>query len=562
MTWTITHDSTTQSLEAWGLGKLVLTRQNQAADSLTFREPGGSYDTAALFAFDDTVTLKRGSTKTFVGRVQAVRRSAADGDEARIYTILGPWSWLDQIVYQQVWKTTGGSDDTLVEERRSRVIVGQDKDGNKIDTNAEMTAAIQWAIDNGANIAIGSIDAGVTIPYQELVDVTVAELIRHCLRWTPDAVVWFDYSAATPTIHIRRRADLVPVTLAIDPAEAAGLDFTSREDLQVPAVALKYERSHSYNGETWSTTEVDKYPPEATGSEPRALVATIALEGSSANVEEQKLETETIAETSATWWKKLDRSLTDYPVGTLQVTSATVLEDDGAGGLQASSLTKYIESGSVQDWMTGVTAKEVVVKANIKYTGSSLKPIDTTFSVSLTGTDASKSRYTRTQSFTPAESTPVGLAQSLYQGLSFLHWQGDYTIVEDDVSGVATPGNTLRLTGGLAAWATMDAMIQQVIEDIDEGETRIVFGPPEHLSPQDLVEQLRANREARATYYLLERSTAQKAAQGGITTGAQKTAKANATSIPAAGIAAEEYVTTVCEDGAPVEITIYIKPSS
>lgn len=536
MPYTLTHNGTTQTLEAWGLDRPQLTLTNQAADVLVLREPGGAYDTAALFAYDDPVILRRDGVSVFSGRVQSVRRDAADADEARQYEIRGPWAQLEQIVYQQLWQTTNGLDSNLVQARRSRVILGQDVAGNKIATNAEMISAVDWAIANGADLAVGTIDAGVVIPYQELVDVTVAELIGTCLRWTPDAVVWFDYAVSPPALNIRRRRSLQSLSVAIDPQHSVGFGFVSREDLQVPAVALTYEKSHSYNGETWSTTEVDKYPAEATGYEPRSLVATISLEGSSSNVEEQLIETAAIAETSASWWKQQTRALADYPVGDLQITAAAVLESDGADGLQPSAYTKYLAEGSVQAWMTGVTAGEVVVKANIKYTGSNsaLKPLDTIFSVALTGTDASRSRYTRTQSFTAAEETPVGLAQSLYEGLSFLHWQGDYTHVEDEVSGFAHPGNTLNFTGGQDSWATMDAMIQQVYMDLDQGETRLTFGPPEHLSPQDLVDRLRANRQARSTYQLLERTTAQKAAAGGLTTGAQKTPIRNTTTIPAA----------------------------
>lgn len=540
MSWTIEHvdGASEQSLEAWGVSGVVVARSNQNADTLRFLQPATAFDGEPLFAFDDTLALKRSGAKTFVGRRAEVRRVGQDGREYMEYLVVGPWSWLEQIVYQQVWKSTNGVDDTLVEERRSRIIVGQDKDGNKIDTNAEMSAALQWAIDNGAALAIGTVDAGVTIPYQELVDVTVAELIRACLRWSPDAAVWFDYTTTVPTIHIRRRANLAPVSLALDPEQAKSIEIRSREDLRVPAVSLKFVRSHSYNGETWTTTETDKYPPAATGSEPRALVATIDLEGSASNVEEQKLETEPISETSATFWKKQIPSLRAYPAAQLSITSAVIEEYDDFGVLTPSTLAKYIVEGSVQDWMSGVAAKEVTVSAKIGYTYSSsfpsapTEPFETEFAVTLLGTDASRSRYTRTISFIAAEATPTGLAQSLYTGLGFLHWQGSFTLLEDEVSGAATPGNLLNLTGGRAEWETMGAMVQEVIESIDEGETRLVFGPPEQLAPQDLVELLRTNRTRNATFYLLERSSAQKASSGGLTTGAQKTLRQNTTAAP------------------------------
>ena len=532
MTWTLEHVEglDERPLDQWGLASPQITRISQAPDTLSLTEPGGAYDAPPLWAFDDTLRLKRDGVVVFSGRVGSPARSGSERGESRSYTVLGPWSWLDQIVYQQLWQTTNGASATLTPERRSRIIVGQDDAGAKRDTAAEIVAAVQWAIDNGAAIAIGTIDAGVTIPYQELVDVTCAELIRACLRWTPDAQAWWDYATTPhPTLHIRRRANLAPATLALDPTIAGDLDIRSRDELRVPAVVLKYEQAHTVDGETYTTTAIDKYPPAATGAEPRALVATIDLAGSAASTEEQKIQREAIIAAAKSFWKKHVPALAAYADANLTIANATVTDAAGA----PSTLDQYLLEGAVNDWM-GVDAAEVTVSCQITYNGSAFPQFTATpFSVTLTATNATKDRYTRLVSFDAAEEVPAGLAAALYEALSFQHWQGEVGFVEAEVSGLCHPGNTLRLTGGLAAWATMDAMVQQVIEDIDTGSTRIVFGPPEHLGPQDLIAQLRANRGARASWRRSERATAKRAAQGGLSTGPQKTAQRNATIAPA-----------------------------
>lgn len=532
MAWTLEHveSSTEQSVSEWGLTGLAITRVSQGVDQLRFTESAAAYDDPPTFAFDDTIRLKRDGTTVFVGRIQqpkSINRVA----ESREYQVSGPWSWLEQIVYQQEWRTTNGVDTSVIESRRSRIILGQTKTGAKIATGVEMIAAIQWAIDVGAEIAIGTIDASVTIPYQELVDVTVAELIRTCLRWTPDAQTWIDYTQPTPTIHIRRRSALASVSLALSPANSNGLEITSREDLQVPCVCLRYEKSHTVDGEVYSTVDTDLFPVEASGSEPRAFVATIDLAGSAASYEIQTLETAAILPSSKSFWKDQLPALKGYLDTDLTISDASATDPDGA----PTSLDRYVISGAITDWM-GVGDGEVIATAKITYAGSDFPAFENgVASVRLPATDTSRTVFDRLVSFDAAEPTPVGLAQAMYEALSPLQWQGRYELAEEDVSGVVHTGNKLRLTGGLAAWATMDAAIQQVIENLDTGKTTIIFGPPQHLGPQDLVALLRANRQSRASWRRKERETGRKTASGGYSQGPKRTANANAAFAPTGG---------------------------
>lgn len=87
-----------------------------------------------------------------------------------------------------------------------------------------------------------------------------------------------------------------------------------------------------------------------------------------------------------------------------------------------------------------------------------------------------------------------GLAENWRSGLSTLQYQGTLTFVEEECLRTVRPGDVVNLTGGLAAWATMRAQVVEVHEDIDAGETEWTFGPPEHLSVQDLVEMIQSAR--------------------------------------------------------------------
>ncbi len=93
------------------------------------------------------------------------------------------------------------------------------------------------------------------------------------------------------------------------------------------------------------------------------------------------------------------------------------------------------------------------------------------------------------------ELPPIGLAAQYYAALLALPWSGNVNLHERDCTGDFRPGKVLNLAGGRTAWATMNAVIQIVTEDLFFGRTSIEYGPPEHLSPQDFVNQILFNRK-------------------------------------------------------------------
>lgn len=94
-----------------------------------------------------------------------------------------------------------------------------------------------------------------------------------------------------------------------------------------------------------------------------------------------------------------------------------------------------------------------------------------------------------------AEEPPVGLAAQFYSSLSTLQWQGTVTLNESNPSGAWRPGKVINLLGGRSPWATMNALIQVVEEDLTTGETSVEFGPASQLGPQDYLELIRFRRD-------------------------------------------------------------------
>ena len=90
---------------------------------------------------------------------------------------------------------------------------------------------------------------------------------------------------------------------------------------------------------------------------------------------------------------------------------------------------------------------------------------------------------------------PVGLAQFIYEAISVLQFEGNLTLQEEDASGSLMIGQLFNLTGSAnTEWDTMAAMVQEISENLDAGETSVQFGPPKNLSADELVDLLRVNR--------------------------------------------------------------------
>lgn len=87
------------------------------------------------------------------------------------------------------------------------------------------------------------------------------------------------------------------------------------------------------------------------------------------------------------------------------------------------------------------------------------------------------------------ETAPAGLAAAYWAALQVVQWEGAVRLLEENCTGTLRPGKVLNISNGRAEWATMRAVVQTVTEDLFSGETVAQLGPPEHLAPQDFVQQ-------------------------------------------------------------------------
>ena len=551
--WSIVDgDGTEKSVADWGLCELTRERVNQMPDVVTFRAAGTLSDADPIFAHGSTVLVKRNGVIWFYGRVVTVPGRAAAKVEEQFYRVAGPWWYLENLVFQQVWQTTNGTDATLVATNKSRLILSQKADGTKLGTGAAIAEVLAYATARGVPITVGTITPNAIAPYAEALDRSCAEVIRDFLRWTPDAMTAFDYTTSPyPTLSIHRRADAASLALPAYGAPISGLELTPRHDLQAPAVVLKFEQTNDIDNDTFTSLIVQAAPSTATGDELGALVMTLDLSGARATYQKQPVTTAVIpvSDTSSgviAWWKGKFPWLADFDDGDLSVVSGTqtVTIETPADypGLEISNVPNELLKGSIAAWMN-LNAAPLLVSATLKYSGATTDESSAVFDATnqrvvytrVTGTNAETQVYARLTSETEAEPVPAGLAQALYDAVSVLQYDGVIELTEQECSSVAAPGILLSLTGGRAEWATMAAQIQRVEERVDVGQTKIVVGPAKHLGRAELTEWLRANRSRRVSYRLGERTTGSGSGNAAKVQGGEHSPKSDSVFRPSAG---------------------------
>jgi hypothetical protein len=483
-----------KTLAELGVVGLTRARVSQDADSVAFRLDGASFDsetTPAGYAvpqYGDLLSVYRDGVRWFYGKVTSLPRSGGGAEESIAVTAEGPTWWLSRCVLQQAWQ---GQTTTY---NKGRLILFRSLAGARITVGEQLAAILAFAEAAGAPIDWNEDDLdGLAMypPENEVLDVTCAEALRICLRWAPDATTWWDYAGAgAPVLRIARHATATAVSLAI-PDTAERLSIVRRDDLAVPGIRLRYEKTNSADGDTWTTVVEDTAGDVAAFG---ALALTIDLQGVQSATVSQRIRTMALpAISGTTFWKQFCPWMNDA-----RVTSLTI----SGSAATPTPLANLILEGSIQDWMkddldVDVVESVVTAKAsyNVEVGGKVVAQLkDIALSARIVTTDGATKTYRTVVSSQAGEAIPVGLAAALYAALSIVHHEGSASFAAEDCRDDVHPGLVLNLTGCAAAWATMRAAIQRVDDDVDAGTTAIAFGPPGHLDSSDYIALLRPSR--------------------------------------------------------------------
>lgn len=548
-----------------GINRLTLKQVSQGAAEFSFRIPG-TMDASTAYSYRSELTLHRNADCWFRGVVVTLPRSGNARSEHVEIVAQDAWWYLEQIVFEQDWAVYASGAVTSVS--KARCILGRVADGN-IQTNGQVIMeALQWAIDSGAPIAIGTIDLDAQIPADEVQDLTCAQVIQRMIRWAPDCVCYWTYPGNTPTFHCRYRRNLTAATYALSAgAPNSEIEITERPDLVLPAVVLKYERTDTVNNQSYSALTVDKYPPTATGRELGAFVGTVNLAGFSQSFMYQRVETADIATNTEDWWQlkfpwMADRTMYPYiQVYDIARSGAKCPDGQSSSGEMRykvlNDLPRELVDGQILDWMQKDAGEETITaKADYKQVnedGTEEEIEGQPIAITITATDATTRVYQRQTSYSSGDLIPTGLAQKLYESNSEMHYQGSVSIVEQECTGAYMVGKVLNINGGLSAWASMRALIQSVIFDLDSGRTTVNLGPPSHLGFSDLVELLKTTRRTVTPSFQAGRSMASLSDSDSTIPGGQNAPRSNSTSgLP-------QYAKMVIRKG---EKTIILDPSA
>jgi len=499
MTWTLTYNNETKALHDWGLSSLKRIRINQGIDKVFISSPT-TLGNESIFKPESFLTISKNNVPWFCGLITKTPGWATSRLENQLYELSGPWWYLENLIYQQGWieAIPKGETQELRQIDTGRIILGQNFQGTSIHNGEQITEILQYAIGQGAPFTIGDISLDIAFPSDETKDISCAEAIQRLLRWSPDAIVWFDYrTLPLPTIHIKRRHQMVQTNLSLNEySSIKSLKITPRYDLKSSAVVIKYEKLHQTNGQTWISTQVDAFPPNATGKEFKALVLTIELDGAKTQTVSQYLRTEPILLDSPLWWQKHLPALHTIPLENIIISSPS----------RTGSLPAELIEGSISPWMQR-DVEEDIIRAKLSYETENEQVVNREVAIKIHTTNASTRVYQQIIQACDPEPTPQLLAQKLYQAVSELQVDGEITLENCELDSSPIMGSVLNIYSGNKSWETMCAPIQSLKEDLDKGQTTITFGPAKHLGPDDLVELLRTNRKRQATRNAARRIT-------------------------------------------------------
>lgn len=516
--WTLTYAGDEKSFAEW---KLQNPRRRLIQQSISFvalTSKGERYDADTQFAQGATITIKKivrndstaveTSTVWFVGRVEQPERFGNQFGEGISYLLVDVVYYLSETIYQIAWKehaTPGDPSSALVDKYLSEIFLNKSITDTALTTRQQMADALQWCLTVMARPVNGSIVpfqfnanefTAMNIPVDKVVDAPCLNVLIKQLRFMPDAVMWVDYATTPPTIHIKRRSALTPVSINVAGKPTEEIQIKARYDLQRPSVVLNFRIINSNNGTPLRETVTQI--AGGTGDEFRAVISTINLEGfsvgggSSATITRASILADNFfVENRVAWWKTKIPWLNDARVASLTITQAV---RNNPAGFPFEVVTGQIPptSGvnSRREIIRAVATYNILNQSDVRWRGVT-QPID----VEITATSATTDTFTSGSSSASGEPVPDDLADDYFEGVSFLPWEGTITFAERELTSPISLGNVLNLTGGRTEWETMNAVVQQIEEDMETGKTTVTFGPPTHLGIADLVELLRFNSE-------------------------------------------------------------------
>lgn len=497
-------------------------------------------------SYGDWLALKQNDVTVLYGYVSAVEPYAEGGGaQGRKITLSNAWKLLEETIYKQAFKYRTGFS-TLETKWRTKVWLGSKPDGTRATTLEAIRDVIDYATDQaGISMALSIAGFGVYAPVTEATDQTCAALIMQQLRWHPNVLTFWRYTATSGTLHIKPLSALAEKTVKVSNApitdpQPISASVKPRADIVPPCVMVKYERINEFTEGDETIQSIEIHEDKAGGGSehaPGALIYTIELAGLKSTAVVQPIRARTVPDEfandddpatpddatmtkTAKWYRshivvlkyfdlaniRVDEHLKSFEIN--EVTEDLPDPDDAPPVAPTGDPADYhreLLEGSVQEWMSGVKATPMVARGIIGWRGAAPtdpavlklarntfgKDLDqtVTYDVRYTGTNAVTQRYRSIGSFVGVEDWPTGLAAAVYESISTLRHEGTITLRDNNVPLTVLPGDFVILDGQAGS-----GPVQKVSIDGNGKRAGISFGWPGHLAPADFRELSRASR--------------------------------------------------------------------
>lgn len=243
MAWTLqgetgkAWDNTTQTLEFRAVDSGQLSFRSLDVDTLTLTVIPEDFRTYTAPELGQTVKLYRNASLFFTGTVTDVESTVSAGAQALTITVSGPWWWMERVNY-----VTAQTDGTGATGTRMTGVFGSASAGTALQT------AIQTAINTIASLGVpianisggSSVASFFQVPRVTLNQGTCAFVITELCRLVPDTMVYFDYSTATPTMHVTRRGVATTRTFTLGTDSVESMNIRPIFEMKVDQVTLPF----------------------------------------------------------------------------------------------------------------------------------------------------------------------------------------------------------------------------------------------------------------------------------------------------------------------------------
>jgi len=251
-----------KTLAEWGIDACTLTRRSQASDTLDFSIPmtSSELDLDDLFTHQSTVELYNpAGVRWFVGRMLDPQPEEEGASAHKSFTAAGPYYWAENLPATQLWVEAGKEGGKEFGRCLLFSVWGADAKISQRSTSDEIELFTDKLIAAGAPWRRGTIDGGVVVPSEKVESLTFGAVFTRILRYTPDAVTWFDYSTGAPLaplFHCRRQPDLEAVTIDVSDGTRVQ-QWTASKNLEgrPPRVVVTMKRQTDPGGGTVLKTD-------------------------------------------------------------------------------------------------------------------------------------------------------------------------------------------------------------------------------------------------------------------------------------------------------------------